>query len=136
MKTSILRFKRSNDGFADRRSLTGIRARYKLKCSICGLKTVYVSKRKSNLVISSPLRSFGVPIPNITKFLQEVKNKKLINIHQFLIAKDYDGLDFYCPECDKIYCENHYALRPHWERDFYDYTEGKCPNGHKRVVDD
>ena len=27
----------------------------------------------------------------------------------------YEGLDAYCPECDKIYCWEHYNATEEWE---------------------
>lgn len=57
-------------------------------------------------------------------------------LHKFIDGQKYDGLDFYCPDCDKIYYEDHYTLTPVWDGGFYDYTEGECPNKHKRILDD
>jgi len=48
----------------------------------------------------------------------------------------YEGIDAYCPECDRIYCWNHYKLEEEWDEGFYDCTYGECPKGHKRMIDD
>lgn len=135
----MIRSKATNEGVASRSVLAQIKAKHKLGCAICGLKTTYISIRKNGLVVSSPLRSFGVTVPakKIAEFELQIKNNDLVNLHKFLVGQKYDGLDFYCPDCDKIYCENHYILKPVWDfADFYDYTEGECPDKHRRILDD
>ncbi|MBD3404969.1 MAG: hypothetical protein GF411_02400 [Candidatus Lokiarchaeota archaeon] len=47
-----------------------------------------------------------------------------------------DGIDAYCPKCDKIYCKNHYLTRVVYDQGFYDCTYGTCPIGHERIIDD
>lgn len=47
-----------------------------------------------------------------------------------------DGLDAYCPDCDRIYCKTHYNVRVEMDGAFYDCSYGECPEGHKRVIDD
>lgn len=47
-----------------------------------------------------------------------------------------DGLDAYCPECDKVYCKKHYNVTEEWDEGFYDYATGTCPQGHRRIIDD
>ncbi len=46
---------------------------------------------------------------------------------------------FYCPECRTCYCRRHWTMRVVFDDEWtswYDYTEGTCPRGHQRVVDD
>jgi len=55
------------------------------------------------------------------------------------VLREFSGnnLAFYCPKCDKCYCGNHWSTRIVWESGgWYDYTMGKCPKGHKRMIDD
>lgn len=47
-----------------------------------------------------------------------------------------DGLDAYCPDCDKIYCKTHYHVTEEWDDGFYDCSYGTCPEGHRRIIDD
>ena len=48
-----------------------------------------------------------------------------------------DNMAFYCPNCDKCYCGDHWDTMPVYEADgWYDYTMGTCPKGHERMVDD
>jgi hypothetical protein len=46
------------------------------------------------------------------------------------------GLDAYCPDCDRIYCAQHYRAEDIFDDTFYDYTTGTCPNGHRRMIGD
>ncbi|MBI4146701.1 hypothetical protein HY489_05185 [Candidatus Woesearchaeota archaeon] len=61
-------------------------------------------------------------------------------IHTFLdkySRRGVRGIDAYCPECKKIYCQDHY--KQYEERDehnFYSCTYGTCPKGHQRIIDD
>jgi hypothetical protein len=47
---------------------------------------------------------------------------------------------FYCPECDAVYCKDHWRMQMEFEDDplpgWYDCTWGTCPHGHRRMVDD
>ena len=45
-------------------------------------------------------------------------------------------MNAYCPDCDKIYCRKHYNVNVIWDDGYYDYSEGTCPKGHKRIIDD
>ncbi len=47
-----------------------------------------------------------------------------------------DGLDFFCPECNQIYCRAHYSVREKFDQGFYDYATGACPKGHERSIAD
>ena len=46
---------------------------------------------------------------------------------------------FFCPECRASYCHEHWSMTVIFDEEWtswYDYTEGTCPRGHKRMVDD
>jgi hypothetical protein len=45
-------------------------------------------------------------------------------------------VDAYCPECDKIYCWEHYNAKEEYDGGFYDCTYGEYPKSHKRMIDD
>jgi hypothetical protein len=56
-----------------------------------------------------------------------------------LYAIDPLWAPFYCPECAATFCNQHWQMRlvfdDEWP-DWYDYTDGTCPHGHTRMVDD
>lgn len=106
-------------------------------CSICEKKAILFQFFKKRMIqIMSAQRSYVVECQNIDVFKERLQNKDFKLIHEFLVEKDYEGLDYYCPECDKIYCIDHYAISPIFEGVFYDYSVGVCPFGHERWVDD
>jgi hypothetical protein len=46
---------------------------------------------------------------------------------------------FYCPDCRKVYCRDHWRIFPPFDSDFpgwYDCAYGTCPEGHRHLVDD
>jgi hypothetical protein len=46
---------------------------------------------------------------------------------------------FYCSECERVYCHEHWQFRLVFDEewtDWYEETVGTCPRGHERVVDD
>jgi predicted RNA-binding Zn-ribbon protein involved in translation (DUF1610 family) len=46
---------------------------------------------------------------------------------------------FYCPECGKSYCQQHWTMSVKFADDYpgwYEETSGRCPNGHTRLLDD
>ena len=79
--------------------------------------------------------SLNVELANVSfKILQ---NEDLLSIHNFMKRyHSFEGMDAYCPECDKIYCWEHYNAWEEYDDGFYDCTYGECPKGHKRMIDD
>ncbi|TXT54811.1 MAG: hypothetical protein BAJATHORv1_50062 [Candidatus Thorarchaeota archaeon] len=63
---------------------------------------------------------------------------KIRQVHKHLRNNTFieDGIDAYCPKCDKIYCKDHYVTRVVYDQGFYDCTYGTCPVGHERIIDD
>lgn len=63
---------------------------------------------------------------------------RIAALHRFLIRKKIadQGIDAYCPECDRIYCGKHYTTSVSFDDGFYDCTDAVCPQGHSRTIDD
>ena len=58
-----------------------------------------------------------------------------------LFEIDEEWASFYCPQCDKAYCQKHWQTEIVFDDDpampgWYDCTYGTCPKGHRRIVDD
>ncbi|TPN89044.1 hypothetical protein [Aquimarina algicola] len=49
---------------------------------------------------------------------------------------DQEYASFYCKECKKCYCTEHWTRQVVYEDGFYDETRGICPNGHEKRLDD
>ena len=116
---------------------------YHLPCSVCG-KTMVKFKigygrldEKESLVFRGITleTSLNVELANILfKILQK---KDLLGVHNFMKKHhSFEGVDAYCPECDKIYCWEHYNAWEEYDDGFYDCTYGVCPKGHRRMIDD
>jgi len=43
---------------------------------------------------------------------------------------------FYCPDCHRSYCINHWTTQTLYDDGFYDRTMGLCPNRHLHELDD
>ncbi|MHA1700363.1 MAG: hypothetical protein ACTSWN_16105, partial [Promethearchaeota archaeon] len=65
-------------------------------------------------------------------------DEKIKNLHEFLLENNIleFGIDAYCPDCNAIYCRQHYNVEEVWDAGFYDYSEGTCPKRHRRMIDD
>jgi hypothetical protein len=116
---------------------------YHLPCSVCGKIAVNFKigygrlDEKESLVFRGITleTSLRVELANIAFKILEEDN--LLGIHDFM--KKYhspEGVDAYCPECDKLYCWEHYNAKEEYDDGFYDCTYGECPKGHKRMIDD
>lgn len=116
---------------------------YHLPCSVCSKNAVefkigYGRFDKSEALVFRGItheRSMNVNLANtLFRILQK---KDLLEVHNFMKKHhSFEGLDAYCPECDRIYCWEHYNAREEFDDGFYDCTYGECPNGHKRMIDD
>ncbi len=116
---------------------------YHLPCAVCGkvsiiIRTgvpVYVKKQK--LCYEGITHSTGYPLEDAKDVFALLSVGDLKGLHQ--LFKDrfvYEGIDAYCPECDKIYCREHYNAVENFDDGFYDDTHGTCPQGHTRMIDD
>jgi hypothetical protein len=116
---------------------------YHLPCSVCGKISVECKigygrfdKHKS-LVYSGITHSRSLNKNLAEKLFPLLKKGDIEKTHEFM--KDYmcyEGIDAYCPDCDKVYCWEHYNARVEYDDGFYDCTMGECPKGHRRMIDD
>jgi hypothetical protein len=70
------------------------------------------------------------------KIYAALEDENLAEFHSIMKEDLEDGTDAYCPNCDKIYCYEHYNPREEWDAGFYDCTYGTCPEGHERIIYD
>ncbi|MFW9949244.1 MAG: hypothetical protein ACFFKA_03840 [Candidatus Thorarchaeota archaeon] len=116
---------------------------YYLPCSVCGKKAVEYKigfgrfDEVESLVYSGITHSRSLRKNLADELFKILKKEDLLGAHQFMQKyHSFEGLDAYCPECDKIYCWEHYNAREEYDDGFYDCTMGECPNGHRRMIDD
>jgi hypothetical protein len=117
---------------------------YELPCSACGAIAVRWRRGKDQrhggddrLVyegITMATARSGDLAPGIFARLDA---DDLAGLHAQAKAAGLDeGVDGYCPECDRVYCRVHYQAREVFDEGFYDCTYGTCPQGHRRMIDD
>ncbi|MFX1288056.1 MAG: hypothetical protein ACFFFY_05825 [Promethearchaeota archaeon] len=116
---------------------------YYLPCSVCGRKAVEYKigygrfDELESLVYSGITHSRSLSKALANELFKIFKAEDLLGIHQFMQKyHSFEGLDAYCPNCNKIYCWEHYNAREEYDDGFYDCTMGECPAGHRRMIDD
>ncbi len=128
--------KETTCGHPMRSALERCEADRTLHCEECGREVVRLALRKDLLVVASPLRRMGISQDKLGEAPAMLLHAGAPTLHQAMQHANHDGLDFYCPDCDRQYCEAEYRCLPQWDDGFYDYTLGICPEGHERIVDD
>ena len=116
---------------------------YQILCSICGELAVSFKIGKELFNNEESLIYTGITHKSS---LKKELSKELFNlleeenfslVHAFIKKFHiYEGLDAYCPDCDDIYCCEHYNPVEEFEDGFYDCIYGTCPKGHRRIIDD
>jgi hypothetical protein len=116
---------------------------YHLPCSVCSKIAVNFKIGYGRLDEKEMLVFRGITLETSLKVelaklvFKLLEEDDLSGIHDFM--KKYhspEGVDAYCPECDKLYCWEHYDAKEEYDDGFYDCTYGECPKGHKRMIDD
>ena len=116
---------------------------YHLPCSVCGKISVEYKigfgrfDEQESLVYSGITHSRSLRKDLANELFKILENENLLRVHQFMQKNhSIEGLDAYCPKCDKIYCWEDYNAREEYDDGFYDCTMGECPIGHRRMIDD
>ena len=116
---------------------------YTLPCSVCSKIAVNFKigfgrlDEKESLVFRGITLETSLKVDLANILFKILEDDYLLGIHNFM--KKYhslEGVDAYCPECDKLYCWEHYDAKEEYDDGFYDCTYGECPKGHKRMIDD
>lgn len=115
---------------------------YHLPCTVCGkisvtfrvgIPTFETSKK---LVLAGIVAGQGFELQNAKKAFLLLEGNDLKGLHAFIREiGPAEGIDAYCPKCDKTYCWDHYFAMEEYDKGFYDCTYGTCPLGHRRVID-
>ena len=53
-----------------------------------------------------------------------------------LHAISWELAPFWCRDCQRCYCRGDWRRTVIFDGPFYDYTDGECPAGHRRIIDD
>lgn len=117
---------------------------YHLPCRVCGEIAVIFKEgvsqwsHKTGLIFSGITCSYNLGPKPVAKVFGWLKKDQIAKVHQFMIKEKLrdEGIDAFCPDCDKIYCRGHYRVEEEWDEGFYDDSWGTCPQGHRRLIDD
>jgi hypothetical protein len=115
-----------------------------LPCAVCGEAAAVfalrggVSAKEEQLVFSGITHRQSINRRYAKAIFGLLEKADIDGVHNYTRKKGIleFGIDGYCPECKKMYCTQHYSAREFFDEGFYDYTEGTCPKGHTRIVDD
>ena len=116
-----------------------------LLCSVCGEIAVIFKvgttqfSEKEALICSGIVHSAGISLSAAKKIFTWLDQDQIAEVHTYLEKNTVvyeEGIDAYCPKCDKIYCYSHLDTREEWDEGFYDCTYGTCPEGHTRIIHD
>ncbi len=116
---------------------------YHLPCSVCGKISVKIHigvpiySKDLRLVYEGITHYTGYDLKVAKDVFALLSTGNLKALHQLFEDRlVYEGIDAYCPECDKIYCYIHYNAVQNFDDGFYDDTDGTCPQGHTRMIHD
>ncbi|MGO9604116.1 MAG: hypothetical protein ACLQAT_12080 [Candidatus Binataceae bacterium] len=117
---------------------------FRLLCSVCGQPAAGF-RIGENSLSKAPVLIYAGPAKRALLARSEAEpifamlaDDAIAAVHQRVQADVMmeEGLDVYCPSCDRIYCRAHYAVTEEWDAGFYDCARGTCPFGHTRIIDD
>jgi hypothetical protein len=109
---------------------------YFFGCSICNKPVINIEIQNQIIIIGSILKRFGILVSDIDKIKNIIRKKEFNKIDRILESKGYDGLDFYCPQCNKIFCPQHYKLIQIYAYDGQkEHVIARCPNNHEKIVE-
>jgi hypothetical protein len=78
----------------------------------------------------------GLNVTLAERALKVLEQDDLPALYAYLKEISTDGLDAYCPDCDAVYCRQHYNAYDTYDEGFYDCTYATCPRGHRRMIAD
>ncbi|HTL71360.1 MAG TPA: hypothetical protein VL404_08735 [Candidatus Eisenbacteria bacterium] len=116
----------------------------RLPCAICGgaaaawLIDTPAHEKKPALLYEGIATTAVLPEGEAPRIFAWLSSGDLKSVHEYVrrFRSTEDGMDAYCPDCDKIYCRRHYNVAEEWDEGFYDCARGTCPQGHERIIDD
>jgi len=117
---------------------------YHLPCSLCSHIAVVFRigtskyEKTESLIYEGICHLRAINREHEEKIFNRLERKEIYEVHSYLEKTGVlpEGIDAFCPDCDKIYCRNHYNVTEEWDEGYYDCSYGICPKGHRRMIDD
>jgi hypothetical protein len=115
-----------------------------LLCHECGKVAAWFKiafdKSSSNklLCYTGTCMSTSLPLTEATAVFSLLDRGDLSALDRHLLnfLTFSEGLDPWCPSCERIYCATDYHIEVSFDDGSYDASWGTCPKGHKRKLDD
>ena len=107
-----------------------------LACDACGKPAMTFGTSKKGVLCStlSPVNTVAlVDSGSATGLVEAIAARNASMVVHLLNTRD--GCHVYCPECDRVYCKEHYAIDAKWSGSWHEATEATCPLGHWREVE-
>lgn len=77
-----------------------------------------------------PYTNFSSQVTNLAATIQAARTIDAAALH----ALDQTWVPFYCPQCGRSFCAEHWELTPKFNWGF-DHYSGTCPVGHPHFID-
>jgi hypothetical protein len=71
----------------------------------------------------------GETADRLVELLEEGSGRAILD---YLASPDRPGCDAWCPECDRVYCREHYSVEAEWSGYWHTATYATCPLGRER----
>jgi len=118
--------------------------RHEFHCSMCNAQAGAIDLTTDRFItIDGPVgvTHFGASDVLKAKVAGILHQPDELELARQLYALDELWAPQYCPDCDAIYCKDHWQIEMRFEDDddlpgWYDAAYGTCPRGHKRMIDD
>jgi len=108
---------------------------YVLMCAACGESAVTFRSEKGSICANSISNVYattwwsGETGLRLAQLLAEGDARAVLD---YLASPDRLHCPAYCPECDRVYCREHYAVDDEWSGSWYTAGYATCPLGHER----
>jgi hypothetical protein len=108
---------------------------YVLPCAACGESAVTYRLRKDGVQANSISSVFpttywkGEEAQRLVELLAEGGARAVLD---YLASPGRGSCDAFCPQCDRIYCREHYAVDEIWSGSWHEASYATCPLGHER----
>ena len=76
--------------------------------------------------------AFAVEETDLPEIVEAFRNADMLPLHR----KDSEWVPSFCVNCQAHYCNAHWLKKVYFDEVFYDYTDGTCPEGHTKQLDD
>ena len=106
-----------------------------LLCAACGESAVTFRSQAGSICAQSISNVYGTTWwggetgQRLAQLLSEGNARAVLD---YLASPDRQHCPAYCPECDRVYCREHYAVDEEWSDSWYTAGYATCPLGHER----